>query len=467
MSATTTRSLIVPAALLVLVCSPIAWAQAHPPRYIVQVLDSLEGGYTFAHALNDVGQSTGCSGSYIDSRHAFLAQPDGTIVNIESLPCDESAGLTINNSGQVAGVLLTHPQAGASFTRPFRYTPGVGMIELGAPEYQTHYLSVAVNIDEAGNVIGHWTMPAPPPFEHHAYMYTDAGGFVDVGDFGYPRTHLSDSDSTEQAVGYSHVDVGHAHACLWSGGALQDLGTLGGNNSEALALNQYGTVVGSSATGDGSWRAFHRTVWGGLQPLPEPPDAVHSSADFVTDTGVIVGSWTSPDFNTRTFYYTSSTGTVDVDPYLGDPAYTMPLAVNDAGEIIIQVAGCDPTEFLYYFSPDAGGHTLRSLLSEHFPGRFAGCAGLNNSGQILVNCDFGSASTTFAALLSPVQAGDINCDGAINTFDIDPFVLAMTNPTAYATEYPLCDYLLADITGDGNVTAFDIDPFVQLLTAAD
>jgi hypothetical protein len=62
------------------------------------------------------------------------------------------------------------------------------------------------------------------------------------------------------------------------------------------------------------------------------------------------------------------------------------------------------------------------------------------------------------------QPGDLNCDGAINTFDIDPFVLALTDPAAYAGEFPLCSYLLADINGDSSVNAFDIDLFVLVLT---
>ena len=60
--------------------------------------------------------------------------------------------------------------------------------------------------------------------------------------------------------------------------------------------------------------------------------------------------------------------------------------------------------------------------------------------------------------------GDLNCDGMLNAFDIDPFVLALTDPAGYAAAYPDCDALLADIDGDGLVNAFDIDPFVQLLT---
>jgi len=59
--------------------------------------------------------------------------------------------------------------------------------------------------------------------------------------------------------------------------------------------------------------------------------------------------------------------------------------------------------------------------------------------------------------------GDLNCDGAVNAFDIDPFVLALTNPDGYAASFPLCDVLLADANGDGLVNAFDIDPFVEIV----
>ncbi len=59
---------------------------------------------------------------------------------------------------------------------------------------------------------------------------------------------------------------------------------------------------------------------------------------------------------------------------------------------------------------------------------------------------------------------DMNCDGAVNAFDIDPFVLALTNPSGYVSAYPDCELLNGDINCDGAVNAFDIDPFVQCLT---
>ncbi len=60
-------------------------------------------------------------------------------------------------------------------------------------------------------------------------------------------------------------------------------------------------------------------------------------------------------------------------------------------------------------------------------------------------------------------AGDLNCDGAIDAFDIEPFILALTDPAGYAAAYPGCDHDLADVNGDGAVDAFDIEPFVGLL----
>jgi choice-of-anchor B domain-containing protein len=59
--------------------------------------------------------------------------------------------------------------------------------------------------------------------------------------------------------------------------------------------------------------------------------------------------------------------------------------------------------------------------------------------------------------------GDLNCDGQIDAFDIEPFLTALFDPAGYPGLYPDCDINLADINGDGNVDAFDIEPFLNLL----
>jgi hypothetical protein len=62
----------------------------------------------------------------------------------------------------------------------------------------------------------------------------------------------------------------------------------------------------------------------------------------------------------------------------------------------------------------------------------------------------------------PRPVGDLNCDGAVNFGDINPFTLALTNWGAYVQQYPECDIDLADINGDGYVDFGDINPFVAL-----
>jgi hypothetical protein len=62
---------------------------------------------------------------------------------------------------------------------------------------------------------------------------------------------------------------------------------------------------------------------------------------------------------------------------------------------------------------------------------------------------------------------DMNCDCQLNFDDIDPFVLALTDPAEYAVQYPNCDWHKGDLDGDGYVTFHDIDPFVALLSGGD
>ncbi len=59
--------------------------------------------------------------------------------------------------------------------------------------------------------------------------------------------------------------------------------------------------------------------------------------------------------------------------------------------------------------------------------------------------------------------GDLNCDGLIDFFDLDPFVLAITDPTGYEIAYPDCNIMHADCNMDGVVDFFDIAPFVALI----
>ncbi|MBP7745153.1 MAG: hypothetical protein KA383_03400 [Phycisphaerae bacterium] len=61
--------------------------------------------------------------------------------------------------------------------------------------------------------------------------------------------------------------------------------------------------------------------------------------------------------------------------------------------------------------------------------------------------------------------GDVNCDGVVGFGDINPFVLLLSNPTAWQKMYPGCPASNGDINEDGVVGFGDINPFVALLTS--
>ena len=62
-----------------------------------------------------------------------------------------------------------------------------------------------------------------------------------------------------------------------------------------------------------------------------------------------------------------------------------------------------------------------------------------------------------------VRLADMNCDGSVDFFDIDPFLLALFDPAGYAAAYPSCNINNGDINEDTNVDFFDIDPFLECL----
>ena len=63
-----------------------------------------------------------------------------------------------------------------------------------------------------------------------------------------------------------------------------------------------------------------------------------------------------------------------------------------------------------------------------------------------------------------IVRGDLNCNGGIDFDDINPFVLALSDPLGYAAQYPNCNVRNADCNGDGLVDFDDINRFVELLS---
>ncbi len=67
-----------------------------------------------------------------------------------------------------------------------------------------------------------------------------------------------------------------------------------------------------------------------------------------------------------------------------------------------------------------------------------------------------------------VLRGDLNCDGVVDVADLEHFVQAVIDPSAYDDDhdgdpYPLCQQALADVNEDGLVDGLDVAAFVNAL----
>lgn len=89
--------------------------------------------------------------------------------------------------------------------------------------------------------------------------------------------------------------------------------------------------------------------------------------------------------------------------------------------------------------------------------------------QLASGNDSGRTTGIFALSGARVALpGDLNCDGAVNFADINPFVLYLSNISAWRTAYADCPPTVGDINGDGLFPSFsDINPFVVLLAGRD
>ncbi len=86
--------------------------------------------------------------------------------------------------------------------------------------------------------------------------------------------------------------------------------------------------------------------------------------------------------------------------------------------------------------------------------RVGGYNGASGAGALSITCPLPEC---------PGEKGDANCDATIDFFDIDPFLLALFDPIAYAAANCSGSVCAADVDCSGLVDFFDIDPFLACL----
>jgi probable HAF family extracellular repeat protein len=109
--------------------------------------------------------------------------------------------------------------------------------------------SNGVALNGSGQVTGYLGPLAPPgnPSAGLAFLYSN-GALQDLGTLGGPYSVGLAINASGQVTGSADTATG-GHAFLYSSGAMQDLGTLGGTDSEGNAINDSGQVTGFASTG--------------------------------------------------------------------------------------------------------------------------------------------------------------------------------------------------------------------------
>ena len=312
--------------------------------------DNTTGGT--AMAVNNKGQVTGWSYIFGTYPQAFLWTPGATdgvpsnpqMKNLGTLGANQSEGLAINDSGQVAGVSFTSPSTGFEL-HPFLWTPGgtdgvAGnrqMKDLGTLGPGKVYSSV-VAVNARGQVIGHsqmepflWTPGATDGVPGNPQM-KDLGSLGGGGD-----VWLGGINASGQVSGWSYLPDHHTtHGFLWAPGAtngvpgnpqMKDLGTLGGNTCFGGFINSRGQIAGSCyLAGDTNEHAFLWTsgATNGITGNPQMKDlgtlgGSFSRAKAINDSGQVAGESDLPSGEMHVFLWTpGGTGGVAGNPQMED-----------------------------------------------------------------------------------------------------------------------------------------------------
>ncbi|MCC6791468.1 MAG: hypothetical protein IT336_07290, partial [Thermomicrobiales bacterium] len=238
-------------------------AEPHAVRWengVPTDLGALPGEISVAFAINELGQAAGLSWPVavqvvFPVGRAIVWDGQETIDLSAGADVAGSGAMSINDRGEVVGWIV--PNGGAMHAARWAG---------GRTEYLTcegYERSEALATNEAGHVVG-WAEGAGTGYERNAMVW--GGGAPIALDLftqeGTPARWAKANDINANGVvaGAVHRLDDPIAAVIWEpwAGSRTVLGTLGGSQSEAYAINDAGQVVGWALTADGDPHAF---VW--------------------------------------------------------------------------------------------------------------------------------------------------------------------------------------------------------------
>jgi len=189
-------------------------------------------------------------------------------------------GVTADGSVVVGWLLHSHYQA-------FRWTAQTGIVILSRLPGASSNVASDITPD------GRWIFGDSNPSYIHAVRWD--GNTLQIQDLGFLSGYFLTKPWSAAANGAACVGGAyspHNRAFRWTeSGGMQDLGTLGGQQSDAWDVSADGTVVvGRAQDSSNQWRAFIWREGIGMQALPTPSGWSASVAYALAADGTIVGT---------------------------------------------------------------------------------------------------------------------------------------------------------------------------------
>jgi probable HAF family extracellular repeat protein len=267
------------------------------------IYDGLGGNNVKSYAINDSGQLTGEAAVMIGvgPYHAFVWKNDGSpMLDLGTLGGLQSRGIAINASGQVAGSSEFPGVSGETHAFVWK-NDGSPMLDLGTlgGTADAPY-SASVGINAAGQVAGNSSVPGAVFNEHAFFWRNDGSPIQDLGTLGGSQSIARALNESGQVVGESGTaQRNHSHAFVWlnNGTPLKDLGNFGGPDSWAFDINFSGQVTGMASFPHGPYHAY---IWRNdgtnihdLNKLIDPTDplkpyVILNRGDFINDESDIL-----------------------------------------------------------------------------------------------------------------------------------------------------------------------------------